>query len=71
MSIRDAYFERLAAAFLRGKRPVDQRHAMLFTKLLDKLSIREKETLIELAWDQELCIHRFNCTMELPRVRVA
>jgi len=69
MSIQVEYFERLVAAFIRGNLPLDQRQAALFNKPLDEVSAWEIQTLIELARDQELRIHRFKRTMELPRVR--
>lgn len=69
MSIQVEYFERLVAAFIRGKLPLDQSHAALFDKPLDELSEIEIQSLIQLAQDQELRIHRFKRTMELPRVR--
>ena len=69
MSTQVEYFERLVAAFIRGRLPLDQCHAALFNRPLDELSFRERQTLIELARDQELRLHRFKRTMELPRVR--
>lgn len=69
MNTQIDYFARLVAAFIRGKLPVDQQHAALFSKSLDELAAREIQTLIQLAQDQELRLHRFKRTMELPRVR--
>jgi ubiquinone/menaquinone biosynthesis C-methylase UbiE len=69
MSTQVEYFERLVAAFIRGKLPLDQWHAALFNKALDELSTREIQTLIQLAQSRELRLHRFKRTMELPRVR--
>ena len=69
MSTQVEYFEQLVAAFIRGRLPLDQCHAALFNRPLDELSFRERQTLIELARDQELRLHRFKRTMELPRVR--
>lgn len=69
MSTQVEYFERLVAAFIRGKLPLEQSHAALFKKPLDELSVGEMQTLIQLAQDQELRLHRFKRTMELPRVR--
>lgn len=63
------YFERLVAAFIRGKLPLDQQHAALFDKPLERLTSVEIHTLITLARDQELRLHRFKRTMDLPRVR--
>ncbi|MBO0794797.1 MAG: class I SAM-dependent methyltransferase [Ktedonobacteraceae bacterium] len=69
MSTQIEYFERLVAAFIRGRLPLDQRHVTLFNKPLDELSAAEAQVLIQLAQVQELRIHRFKRTMELPRVR--
>jgi ubiquinone/menaquinone biosynthesis C-methylase UbiE len=69
MSTQVAYFEQLAAAYIRGKLPVDQQHAALFNKPLHTLSTREIQALIQLAQERELRLHRFKRTMELPRVR--
>lgn len=69
MSMDDLYFERLTAAFIRGKLPPDQQHAPLFDKALDELSHDEIQALMELARQHELRLHRFKRTMELPRVR--
>ncbi|HET8911213.1 MAG TPA: hypothetical protein VFN23_07110 [Ktedonobacteraceae bacterium] len=68
MNTQVAYFERLVAAYIRGKL-LDQRDSELFSKLLDELTPEEIEALIRLARDQELRLHRFKRTMELPRVR--
>lgn len=69
MSIQVDYFERLVAAYIRGKLPFDQQHAALFTKPLDELADEEIRALIQLAQERELRLHRFKRTMELPRVR--
>ncbi|MBO0783956.1 MAG: hypothetical protein J2P37_34550, partial [Ktedonobacteraceae bacterium] len=68
MSTQIEYFERLVAAFIRGRLPLDQRHVTLFNKPLDELSAAEAQVLIQLAQVQELRTHRFKRTMELPRV---
>lgn len=68
MNTQVAYFERLVAAYIRGKL-LDQRDSELFSKPLDELTPEEIEALIRLARDQELRLHRFKRTMELPRVR--
>lgn len=68
MNAHTEYFQRLAAAFIRGKLPADQQPE-LFNKPLDELSTREVQILIQLAHQQELRLHRFKRTMELPRVR--
>jgi ubiquinone/menaquinone biosynthesis C-methylase UbiE len=69
MSTQVEYFEQLVAAFIRGKLLLDQQYAALFNKPLDELSIGEIQSLIQLAQDRELRLHRFKRTMELPRVQ--
>ncbi len=70
MSIERSYFDVLAAAFIRSKlRVVSSAYPQLFTHDLEELSDEERHQLIRLASEQELRIHRFKRTMELPRVR--
>lgn len=70
MSIERSYFEVLAAAFIRSKlRGVSSAYPQLFTRDLEELSDEECHQLIRLASEQELRIHRFKRTMDLPRVR--
>lgn len=69
MNTDTEYFQRLVAAFIRGKLPLDQQHSTLFSWPVDELSGEDIQTLLQLARDQELRVHRFKCTMELPRVR--
>src|SRR5215467_14951885 len=69
MNTRVEYFQRLVAAYIRGKLLLDQQHPALFYQPIDELSVGEVQTLIQLAHHQELRLHRFKRTMELPRVR--
>ena len=70
MSIERSYFEVLAAAYIRSKlQTASSTYPRLFTRDLEELSDEERHQLIRLAGEQELRIHRFKRTMELPRVR--
>lgn len=73
MSLSDPtpYFERLAAAFVRGTltAPPASPAGRLFTCPLDDLSSSELTQLIGLGRDCGLRLHKFKRTMELPRVR--
>ncbi|QBD76211.1 class I SAM-dependent methyltransferase [Ktedonosporobacter rubrisoli] len=63
------YFPQLVAAYIRDKLPADQQYASLFSKPLAELTEAEIQQLIQLAQQQELRIHRFKRSMELPRVQ--
>jgi 2-polyprenyl-3-methyl-5-hydroxy-6-metoxy-1,4-benzoquinol methylase len=66
------YFERLAAAFVRGTlaaRQPDLATGRLFTYPLDDLSPAEMTQLIAIGREYGLRLHKFKRTMELPRVR--
>jgi 2-polyprenyl-3-methyl-5-hydroxy-6-metoxy-1,4-benzoquinol methylase len=69
MNTQAEYFQRLVAAYIRGKLLPDQQHPALFNKPIDELSVGEVQILIQLAHHQELRLHRFKYTLELPRVR--
>ena len=61
------YFERLAAAYVRGK--LTDLPGALSQPKLDDLGPPGWEALIELARERELLLHRFKKTMDLPRVQ--
>jgi 2-polyprenyl-3-methyl-5-hydroxy-6-metoxy-1,4-benzoquinol methylase len=72
MSQHTQYYEKLAAAFARGKlhnHSVRERHPALFTTALEELAEEEQRELIGLGLQQGLRLHRFKRTMDLPRVR--
>lgn len=65
------YYEKLAAAFVRGKLhndPVRAIHPSLFSPALEELSEEDQRELITLGLQQGLRLHRFKRTMSLPRV---
>jgi ubiquinone/menaquinone biosynthesis C-methylase UbiE len=67
-----SYFERLAAAFVRGKLhddPVAEAHFELFARPLDQLADDELQALIRLGLAHDLRLHKFKRTMDLARVR--
>jgi ubiquinone/menaquinone biosynthesis C-methylase UbiE len=67
-----SYFERLAAAFVRGKlcgEPVAEAQAELFARPLDQLADDELQALIRLGIAHDLRLHKFKRTMDLARVR--
>ena len=71
MSQHTLYYEKLAAAFVRGKlhnHPIIETHPALFSTGLEELSEDEQHELIQLGLQQELRLHRFKRTMDLPRV---
>jgi 2-polyprenyl-3-methyl-5-hydroxy-6-metoxy-1,4-benzoquinol methylase len=71
MSQSILYYEKLAAAFVRGKlqnNPVRELHPMLFSPALEELSTDELHALLLLASQQALRLHRFKRTMDLARV---
>jgi 2-polyprenyl-3-methyl-5-hydroxy-6-metoxy-1,4-benzoquinol methylase len=66
------YYERLAAAFVRGPlaaATTDGVHAGLLTANLDTLSPGEWLALIAIGESRGLRLHRFKRTIELPHVR--
>lgn len=66
------YYEKLAAAFVRGKQEqlaVSEEQLALFSTALEELSTNEWQALIELGLTQGLRLHHFKRTMDLPRVR--
>src|SRR5579885_3508517 len=66
------YYQRLAAAYVRGKladAAIRAAHPQLFAQPLEALSAEELEQVIELGLEQGLRLHRFKRTMDLPRVR--
>jgi ubiquinone/menaquinone biosynthesis C-methylase UbiE len=66
------YYERLAAAFVRGKMagdPAAKARAELFVRSLDRLTDDELHALIELGMDCGLRLYKFKRTMDLARVR--
>ena len=72
MSAEGRYFQRLAAAYARGKldgTPARAAHETLFSAPLETLPHDEAEALVQLGLDAGLRLHRFKRTMELPRVR--
>jgi ubiquinone/menaquinone biosynthesis C-methylase UbiE len=72
MSQQRIYYEKLSAAFVRGKLhnyPVRETHPKLFATALEELSQDEQRELIDLGLQQGLRLHRFKRTMDLPRVR--
>ncbi|HLJ81707.1 MAG TPA: class I SAM-dependent methyltransferase [Ktedonobacterales bacterium] len=72
MSTKRPYYERLAAAYVRGRlsgSPAHETHHILFSTPLDALAKCDLETLIQIGLDAGLRLHRFKRTMELPRVR--
>jgi predicted kinase len=69
-----SYFDRLAAAFVRGKLcgdPAAGAHAELFARPLGQLAEDELWALIRLGLARELRLHKFERTMDLARVRKA
>lgn len=65
------YYEKLAAAFVRGKLhddPARLMHPSLFSSALEDLSEDNQRELIKLGLQQGLRLHRFKRTMDLPRV---
>lgn len=65
------YYLRLAAAFVRGRLPHDKHlspYVSLFTKAIYDLSDDEMEMLVKIGKEDNLRLHRFKRTMELPRV---
>jgi hypothetical protein len=67
-----SYFDRLAAAFVRGKlhnAPAAEAHAELFAPPLDQLAGAELQALIRLGLAHDLRLHKFKRTMDLARVR--
>jgi ubiquinone/menaquinone biosynthesis C-methylase UbiE len=67
-----SYFDRLAAAFVRGKlhnSPAAEAHAELFAPPLDQLAGDQLQVLIRLGLAHDLRLHKFKRTMELARVR--
>jgi hypothetical protein len=69
-----SYFDRLAAAFVRGKfhnSPAAEAHAKLFAQPLDQLTGDELQALIQLGLAHDLRLHKFKRTMDLARVRKA
>ena len=66
------YFDRLAAAFVRGKLcddPAAEAHVELFARPLDQLTDEELQALIQLGLAHDLRLHKFKRTMDLVRVR--
>ena len=72
MTLTRDYYQRLAAAFVRGKltdAAVRAAYPRLFTLPLEALSAEEWEQIIQLGLEHGLRLHRFKRTMDLPRVR--
>jgi ubiquinone/menaquinone biosynthesis C-methylase UbiE len=72
--MRQSYFDRLAAAFVRGKLagdPAAKRHADLFARPLGQLTEGELRALIHIGLAHDLRLHKFKRTMDLARVRKA
>jgi len=72
MTQHTQYYEKLAAAFVRGKlhdHDVQTMYPTLFTAALEELTADEQGALVELGLQQGLRLHRFKRTMDLPRVR--
>ncbi len=72
MSGERDYYQRLAAAYVRGTlagTPSAAEHTDLFAPALDALTAREWADLIVLGEAQGLRLHRFKRTMGLARVR--
>ena len=72
MNPNQRYYERLAAAFVRGKlqnESIATTNQRWFQLPLEELTSTECEALIQLGLEHELRIHRFKQTMGLPRVR--
>jgi Methyltransferase domain len=70
--MNQSYFERLAAAFVRGKLqgdPAAKAHVELFARPLDQLADHELRALIQLGLAHDLRLHKFKRTMDLVRVR--
>jgi 2-polyprenyl-3-methyl-5-hydroxy-6-metoxy-1,4-benzoquinol methylase len=71
MNQHTLYYEKLAAAFVRGtlhNDPIKETHPALFSTGLEELSEDEQHELIKLGLQRGLCLHRFKRTMDLPRV---
>ena len=71
MSEHDTYYQRLAAAYVRGRLGRESGSPPLiplFSRPLDELSDADLETIIAAGLDAGLRLHRFKRTMELPRV---
>jgi ubiquinone/menaquinone biosynthesis C-methylase UbiE len=69
-----SYFDRLAAAFVRGKlqgEAAAEAHRDLFVRPLDQLAGDELQALIRLGLANDLRLHKFKRTMDLVRVRRA
>ncbi|MBA3823275.1 MAG: class I SAM-dependent methyltransferase [Ktedonobacterales bacterium] len=72
MSGERDYYQRLAAAYVRGAlagSPVAGAHPDLFTPPLDELAASAWTRLVALGEAEGLRLHRFKRTMGLPRVR--
>lgn len=70
MSAEQVYFDRLAAAYTRGRLAGDPAPGAnrLFTAPLDDLTPDERRALLQLGAARQLPLHRFKQTMGLPRV---
>jgi 2-polyprenyl-3-methyl-5-hydroxy-6-metoxy-1,4-benzoquinol methylase len=74
MAVTRDYYQRLAAAYVRGKltdASIRAAYPQLFTQPLEALSAEELEQVIQLGTEHGLRLHRFKRTMDLPRVRKA
>lgn len=71
MHTQREYYQPSAAAYIRGrlKQSMSTAHPELFTPDLAELAESELQQLLALAQAHELRLHRFKCTMELPRVQ--
>lgn len=65
MELKDRYYLKIAASFVRGK---VQQPNLLFQKELDDLSEEEQEQLFKIGKGEGFKMHRFKRTMGLPRV---
>ena len=65
MELKDRYFLKIAAAYVRGKL---QQEGVLFQKKLNELNETEQEALFELGKAAQFKMHRFKRTMGLPRI---
>src|SRR5690242_18082546 len=71
MTMERDYFDRLAAAFVRGKltgEPHFNASPSLFTHPLEDLSATERQALIQIGEQRGLRLHKFKRTMGLARV---
>ena len=68
MELIERYYLKLAAAYVRGKLAPKFPDDPLFSRGLEELSESELEILFSLGRENELKLHRFKISRELPRV---